>query len=44
MVKKPTLAEAVKLNRLRWFGQVQGREQNSQKSFKYEFGNNKAER
>ena len=41
-VKKPTITETIRLNRVRWFGH--GRKQNSQKSIIYEFGNNKAER
>ena len=45
MVKKPTTAEAIRLNTLCWFGHVQRMEENRiPKSFKYEFGNNKAER
>ena len=46
MVKKPTITEAVRLNRLHWFGHVQGMEENRipQKSIKYESGSNKAER
>ena len=46
MVKQSTVAETVRLNRLRWFGYVQRMEENrtSPKSIKYEFGNNKAER
>ena len=45
MVKKPTIAETIKLNRLRWFGHVQRMEENRiPKKVLYEFGNNKAER
>jgi len=45
-VKKPTIIEAIRLNRLRWFGHVEknGRKYNSQKSIVYESGNNKIER
>ena len=44
-VKKPTIIETVRLNRLRWFGHVQRLEENRiPKSIKYEFGNNKIER
>jgi hypothetical protein len=28
VVKKPTITETIKLNRLRWFGQVQRMEEN----------------
>ena len=40
-VKKPTIIETVRLDRLRWFGQVQRMEENiiPKKSIKYEFGN-----
>ena len=50
MVKRPTIAETVRLNRLCWFGHVQRTEENGipphhpKKNFIYEFGNNKAER
>ena len=37
-VKKPTVIETVRLNRLRWFGHVQRRKWNSQKGILYEFG------
>jgi hypothetical protein len=45
-VKKPTIIETIRLNRLRCFGHVLRKEekQNSQKSIIYEFGNNKIER
>ena len=45
MVKKPTIAETIRLNRLHWFGHVGRMEKNRipQKSIIYEFGN-KAER
>jgi hypothetical protein len=48
-VKKPTLIETIRLNRLRWFGHVQRMEDNRipkrvLKSIMYEFGNNKIER
>jgi len=45
-VKKPTVIETVKLNRLRWFGHVQRMEENRipKKGITYEFGNNKIER
>ena len=45
-VKNPTIAEAIRLNRLRWFGHVQRMEGSRipLKSSKYEFANNKAER
>ena len=36
-VKKPTIIETIRLNRVRWFGHVQ-------RSIVYEFGNNKIER
>ena len=48
MVKNPTIAETIRLNRLRWFGHVQRMEENRipppKKSIVYEFGNNKAEK
>jgi hypothetical protein len=46
MVKKPTISETVRLNKLRWFGHVQRMEENriSAKISICEFGNNKAER
>jgi len=45
-VKKSTIIETIRLNRLRWLGHVQRMEENknSQKSIIYEFGNNKIER
>jgi len=44
-VKKPTVIETVRLNRLRWFGHVQsGRKWDSQKGIICEFWNNKIER
>ena len=45
-VKKPTITETIRLNRLRWFGHVQRMEGNGipQKGIMYEFGNNKTER
>ena len=44
-VKKRTITETVRLNRLCWFGHVQRMEENRiQKSIIYEFGNNKIER
>jgi len=41
MVKKPTIIETVRLNRLLWFGHVQRMEEIRipQKSIIYEFGN-----
>ena len=44
-VKKCTITETVRLNRLHWFGHVQRMEENksSQKNIMYEFGNNKFE-
>ena len=44
-VKKPTIIETIRLNRLRWFGHVQRMEENRipKKSVIYKFGN-KAER
>jgi hypothetical protein len=46
MVKKPTITETIRLNRLRWFGHVQRMEGNRipPKSIIYEFENKKAER
>jgi len=46
VVKKPTTTEKIRLNRLRWFGHVQRKEENTipKKGIKYEFGNNKAEK
>jgi len=46
MVKKPTITETIRLNRLHWFGQVQRMEENRipPKNIIYEFGSNKAER
>ena len=39
-VKKPTIIETIRLNRLRWFGHVQRMEENRiPKSIIYEFGN-----
>jgi hypothetical protein len=45
-VKKPTIIETIRLNRLRWFGHVQRMEENRipKKSIIYAFGNNKIER
>jgi predicted RNA-binding protein len=46
-VKKPTITETIKLNRLPWFGHVQRVEENRipKKVFHiYEFGSNKVER
>jgi len=47
-VKKPTITETIRLNRLRWFEREQstenGRKYNSEKSVIYGFGNNKIER
>ena len=45
VVKKPTIRETIRLNRLRWFGHVQRMEENRmpQKSITCEFGSNKAE-
>ena len=46
VVKKPTITETIRLNRLRWFGHVQRMEENRipKKCIIYEFGSNKAER
>jgi len=46
MVKNPTITETIRLDRLCWFGFVQGMKENTipQKSIIYEFGNNKPER
>ena len=46
VVKKPTVAEIIRLNRLCWFGHEQRMEGSRipKKSFKYEFGNKKTER
>ena len=45
VVKKPTITETVRLNRLCWFGHVQRMEENRipPKNIIYEFGSNKAE-
>jgi hypothetical protein len=45
MVKKPTITETIRLNRLRWFGHVERMEENRirKKSIIYEFRNNEAE-
>ena len=44
-VKKPTIIEKIRLNRLRWFEHVQRMEANSiPKRIIYEFGNNKIQR
>ena len=45
-VKKPTIIETIRLNRLRWFGHVQRMEGNRipHMGIIYEFGNNKIER
>ena len=42
MVKKPTITETIRLNRLSWFGHRENK--NSQKSIIYEFGSKKADR
>ena len=44
-VKKPTIIETVRLDRLHWFGHVQrvGENKNSQNSIIYKFGNKKIE-
>jgi hypothetical protein len=45
IVKKPTITETIRLNRLRWFGRVRRMSISiSRKSIMYEFGNNKIER
>jgi hypothetical protein len=46
VVKKTTITETVRLNRLRWFWHVQRIEESKipKKSIIYEFGNNEAER
>jgi hypothetical protein len=46
MVEQPTITEKIGLNMLRWFGHVQGLEENRipPKSSIYEFGSNKVER
>jgi len=46
MVKKPTITETVRLNRLCWFGYVQRMEESRilKKHIIYEFGNNKTEK
>ena len=46
MVKKTTITETIRLNRLRGFGHVQRMEENRipKKRIIYEFGSNKAER
>jgi hypothetical protein len=45
-VKKPTIIETIRLNRLCWFGHVQRMERNiiSQKGIMHESRNNKTER
>jgi hypothetical protein len=44
LVKKPTVTETIKLNRLHWFGHVQRMEENRiPKNIIYEFGSNEAE-
>ena len=45
-VKKPTIIETIRLNRLRWFGHVQRMEENRipKRSIVYESGNNKTKR
>ena len=45
IVKKPTITETIRLNRLHWIGHVQRMEENRiPKSIIYKFGNNKTER
>jgi hypothetical protein len=46
VVKKPTMTETVRLNRICWFGHIQRMEENRipKKCIIYEFGNNVAER
>jgi hypothetical protein len=46
MVKKPTITETIRLNRLHWFGHVQRMEENRipKKVLYNEFRSNKAER
>jgi hypothetical protein len=44
-VKKPTIIETIRFNRLHWFGHVQRMGENRiHESIIYEFGNNKIER
>jgi hypothetical protein len=45
-VKKPTITETIRLNRLHWFGHEQRMEENRipKKGIIYEFGNKKIER
>jgi hypothetical protein len=44
-LKKPTIIEIIRLNRLCWFGHVQRMVENRiSKGIIYEFGNNKIER
>jgi hypothetical protein len=45
MVKKTTITETIRLNRLHWFGHIERMEENRipKKSNIYEFGNKKAE-
>jgi hypothetical protein len=42
-LKKPTITETIRLNRLCWFGHVQRMEENGIKKKLYGFGSNKAE-
>jgi hypothetical protein len=46
VVKKPTITETIRLNRLLWFGHVRrmGENRIPQKSIIYEYGNDEAER